>query len=458
MDFQGRERELELLDDAWRGSQSAFIPIYGRRRVGKSALILKLLSRRGGLYFVGKQAPAALQIREFLEVGARAVAEPLLANLEVTGWAQALETVVSRWRGPGKLILALDEFQWMAQESPELPSILQELWDRNWRPSGQVMLIVCGSYIGFMEREVLGQKSPLFGRRTANIHLRPFGYREARQFHPNYSLTDVARCYFVCGGIPQYLLSFDQAASFEVNVQNQLLSEFAALHSEPDFLLREELRDLHNYYAILTALAAGSAPSAEVARRTGVPERSVGYYLNQLVELGYVRRRYPLTDGPPVARHIRFILEDPLLRFWFRFIFPQRSLLAQLGPQKTFHQLVKPNLDSYFGNCFKALCREALATLYIREGVNAAFEIGEYWDKQTQIDVVGKRQDNWTDLGECKWGRTDSLANLTAELEQRVLAYPNARNATIGRRLFVRSRPKNKPRGLVVHALEDLYS
>src|SRR5262249_50400679 len=130
-------------------------------------------------------------------------------------WKQAFTAVLDRWRRPEKLVLALDEFQWLVHNSPELPSVLQELWDRHWRKAGNVLLLLCGSYIRFMEREVLGRGSPLFGRRTAQILLKPFGYREAAQFHPRYSLLDRARTYFLCGGVPLYLRCFSAGQSLE---------------------------------------------------------------------------------------------------------------------------------------------------------------------------------------------------------------------------------------------------
>ena len=161
------------------GRESAFIPIYGRRRIGKSELILHFLRGKQAVYHVGKIAPAGLQLRELLEEAARALGEPLLAQLAVTDWRAALEAIVSRAKG--KVAIVLDEFQWSAGASPELPSVLQELWDRKWKKSGQVVLVLCGSFVGFMEREVLGHKSPLFGRRTAQIHLQPFGLPRRRR-------------------------------------------------------------------------------------------------------------------------------------------------------------------------------------------------------------------------------------------------------------------------------------
>ena len=239
MNFHGRIRQLKLLQQAWHQEKGAFIPIYGRRRVGKSELIVRFMAdKRGGIYFVGKRAPGESQLQEFLETAAQALNEPLLAQVRVNGWKEALELVVKRWTGRTKLVLALDEFQWMAEACPELPSILQELWDRQWARTGRVMLILCGSYLGFMEREVLGKKSPLFGRRTAQILLQPFDHLEAAQFHSRYSVTDQARVYALCGGIPMYLLSFDARLSVEQNIITHVLDDLSALSREPEFLLR----------------------------------------------------------------------------------------------------------------------------------------------------------------------------------------------------------------------------
>lgn len=443
--FIGRERELKVLDDAWASGAGAFIPVYGRRRVGKSQLLLHWLERHEGVYQVGKEAPAELQIRELLEATAQAVGQPYLAHAPARGWREAFEHIDAAWTKPGRFSLILDEFQWMVQASPELPSVLQELWDRRWRRSKRFMLVLCGSYIGFMEREVLGHKSPLFGRRTAQIHLKPFEWPEASRFHPHWSVPHRAEAYFICGGVPQYLRAFDPSRSIRANVESTLLHEFAPLYREPEFLLREELREVEKYHAVLYAIAAGFFTQKEIAKATSLPERSLHYWLEQLVQLGYVARRHPLTGGAKNRRQVHFVLEDPLLRFWFRFVFPHRSAVARLGPSRAWLELVRPQLDSYFGLCFERLCREALPWIYTDEGISADAEVGEYWDSQVQIDVVGARSDGVIDLGECKWGRVGSARAVADELEQKVLQFPNPKNATLQRRIFTRDpSPKGK--------------
>ncbi len=457
--FVARQRELALLEDQHAQRAGAFVPIYGRRRVGKTELIRKFLEGRPGIYHVGKEAPAELQLQEFLVAAAEGVGDPLLARLSTRGWKDALETVVARWKQPTRLVIALDEFQWTAAASPELPLVLQELWDRQWRDGGRVMLILCGSYLGFMEREVLGRRSPLFGRRTAQIRLQPFNLRDARLLHPSWSLADVARARFICGGVPLYLRMFQPERSIRQNVERAVLDDFAPLRHEADFLLREELREVPNYHAVLVSLARGSSPLRDIAAAVGLSPQSTSYHLDQLIALGYVSRRYPLTATRPAARTVRFTLDDPLLRFWFRFVFPNTSLLAHHGAQRAFAERIAPGLASYFGSCFERLAREALPFLYEAEGVGAAFEVGEYWDKHVQVDVVSLRDDARVDLGECKWGSV-SPASVREELASKVARWPNTRGDSVGRWVFAREgipRARAEELGLRWVGLDAMY-
>ncbi len=450
---------MKALEREYRARQGAFVPVYGRRRVGKTELIRKFMERKpAAIYVAGQRVPAKLMLREMLKVAANALSTPLLAGFAPEGWRDALLAIEGAWSGPGKLVIALDEFQWMAESSPELPAVLQALWDQRWRDSGKVMLILCGSFIGFMEREVLGRKAPLFGRRTAQILLRPFGYREAALFHPSYSIVDRAKAYFICGGVPLYLKTFSDDRSIDMNIVSCLLDEHAPLHHETDFLLREELRDVSNYHAVLLSLAERPMSLTEVGAAVGLGH-NVQYHLQQLIQLGYVARRFPLSSARPSKRSVRYVLDDPLLRFWFRFVGPNQSRLRVPGPKAAFSQVVRPLLDAYFGSCFERLCREALPWLYEREGVQAAFQVGEFWDRDVQLDVVGMRDDGLVDLGECKWGAVKSPRTVARELEEKLAHFPNPKNASLVRRVFLRSRVEAPPAGFAVkwHSLAELY-
>ena len=304
----------------------------------------------------------------------------------------------------------------------------------------------------------MGEKSPLFGRRAGQIFLKPFSYLEAGEFHPAWSETDKAKVFSICGGIPYYLIFFSRTDSIDANIRNNFLNEFSALAREPEFLLREELKELKKYFGILTALSTGAVTNREMARLTGIEDRALFYYLNTLIELGYIIKHYPLTGAKANPKQVRYRLHDPLLRFWFRFIYPNTSAIYQMDESNAFLNLIKPHLDAYFGKGYETLCREALSHLYQNEKLTCAYEIGEFWSKDTQIDIVGYRQDGVIDICECKWGKISSMPRLIEDLNKKIANYPNQDNKTIHGRLFLHSREK-QPAGESVrtHFLADLY-
>jgi hypothetical protein len=292
------------------------------------------------------------------------------------------------------------------------------------------------------------------------IELKPFGYREAALFHPSYSVIDRARTYFICGGIPAYLRLFDSQKSVAMNLVERVLEPGSVLSREVEFLLREEFRELQNYHALLMTLGKhGSMAVHEIAKGTGLVSTSLPYYLEQLRSLGYVARRVPLTGKRAAPKSARWSIEDPLLRFWFRFVYPNVSFLKSGAGWDVLKEAVQPELDSYFGLCFERLCRESLRHLYRKEGVRSLHEVGEFWSKTVQVDLISIRHDGCIDLGECKWRSPRSRKGLERELETKVREFPNTKAATIVRRLFTRDRV-TPPAGTTVrwHCLEDLYS
>ena len=212
--FVGRVAELAALERQYRRSAPVLLPVYGRRRIGKSELLVHFCAGKKAIYFAATQGTVSHQLRSFMQCAAEALGDALLAEVNVQDWERALTLVMER-AGRGRLVLVLDEFQWLCERSPELPSILQKLWDHQWQHQKGPFIVLCGSYIGFMEREVLGQKSPLFGRRTGQILLEPFGFREAALFHPRWSIEEQARAYFICGGVAAYLKAFQGDRSVE---------------------------------------------------------------------------------------------------------------------------------------------------------------------------------------------------------------------------------------------------
>jgi uncharacterized protein len=454
--FVGRAAELAALEKQHRREGAAFVPIYGRRRVGKTELLLRFCAGKRAVYFAATQGAAPQQLRSFMRTAAAALGASLLGELEPRDWEHAFERVLEA-AGSKPLVLVLDEFQWLCESAPELPSVLQKLWDHRWQRRKGFFLVLCGSYVGFMEREVLGARSPLFGRRTGSIKLEPLGFREAGGFFPRWPEEDRARAWCICGGVPAYLKAFDPHRSVDQNITAAFLEVDSPLMREAEFLLREELREVGTYATLVEALAAGHATPTALSKFAGIPVPRVMFFLKTLLELGYIERKEPLVPGRPSRKQARYVVADPLLRFWFRFVAPHFSAIRR-GPAKdAFRQLVAPQLEPFYGAGFEALCREALPLLLEAEGVDGATRVGEFWSPAAQIDVVALRADRWTLLGECKWGAVPSLPKLHAELLSKAAAYP-AGAATLDLRVFTRKKLKGPvPPGLKVHDLAQLY-
>jgi AAA+ ATPase superfamily predicted ATPase len=455
-DFVGRKAELAALERQFASEKPALLPVYGRRRVGKTELLLQFAAVKTAVYFMASDKLATPQIVDFVRAAAGWLKMPHLGEAAPATWEAALRLVTGSVPAGRKLVLILDEFQWLCKSSPELPSVLQRLWDLEWQRENRLMLILCGSLIGFMEREVLGAQSPLHGRRTGALRIEPFSFREAALFHPRWSREEQARAHFVCGGVPAYLGRFDPSRSVAQNIVREFFEIDAFFQREPDFLLREELADVKQAAAILETIAGGRRTQGDVARAVGLGTNALVPHLKNLTALGYLERIFPLTAKPPPRPAIQYRVADPLLRFWFRFIEPHWSLLRRHDPRRTFEEIVAPQWVAFCGDGFERLCREAMPFLYEAEGVTGRYQIGEYWDRQTQIDVVGVRTDGWTDIGECKWSGQGAPMAFARELIARAAAYPD-RTRMLKCRLFVRTEAKTAPDGVTLHGLRDLY-
>ncbi|MDO8543167.1 MAG: ATP-binding protein [Opitutaceae bacterium] len=455
--FVGRRAELAALERHYKAPRSGLIPVYGRRRVGKTELLLQFGTGKATVYFTASDKLRTPQIIDFVHAAAEWLEAPHLAETAPQSWDAALKLVLGAAPASRKLVLVLDEFQWLCASSPELPSVLQRLWDLEWQRSNRLLLILCGSFIGFMEREVLGARSPLHGRRTGALRLEPFGFREAAEFHPRWSREEQARAYFVCGGIPAYLRRFAPERTVAQNVATEFFAVDAFFQREPDFLLREELAEVKQAASVLEATARGRHSQSDIARSIGLSTAALAPHLKNLVALGYLERVFPLIPGRPPRTSVLYRVADPLLRFWFRFVEPHWSTLRRFTPERAFEQLVLPQWDAYCGESFERLCREALPLLYADEGVMGKFEVGEYWDRECQIDVVGLRTDGRVDLGECKWHGRPAVPEVQRELRARAAHYP-AQRRTVQERVFLRARPKSVAEGVVVHDLASLYA
>ncbi|WP_440991720.1 ATP-binding protein [Haloarchaeobius baliensis] len=402
--FVDREDELERLEAAYESDDAEFVVLYGRRRLGKSELVRQsILGRDDAVYYQATESTAENQLEYFVEAATEAV--PAVGNVR-RDWEMLLEAL-----GREDAVVVVDEFPFLIDADEALPSRLQRVWDTALSETGMTLVLI-GSSISVMEEKVLSGGSPLYGRRTGTIDLGPLDVGEARAFFPEYGPEDAVRTWAIYGGTPYYLQTIDPGASVADNVQRSVLSEQGLLYSEPEFLLRTELRQPNTYFSILRALAHGRRTPNEIAGMAGVESASLSTYLQKLRRLRLVERHIPVTASPTSSKRGRYRIAAPLFRFWFRFVYGQQDRLRLLEDD-AFEELVAPELADHVSPLFERLCQQALPQLV--DGRYRA--VGQWWYREHELDVLGL-SDAGLVAGECKFTSSPVGEGELADLER----------------------------------------
>nr|WP_238386990.1 ATP-binding protein [Natrialba swarupiae] len=275
-------------------------------------------------------------------------------------------------------------------------------------------LVIVGSSISVMEEKVLSGSAPLYGRRTATIDLKPLSVTNARQFFPEYDPETAISAWSIYGGTPYYLQTIDPDQELEQNVQQSILSEQGLLYSEPEFLLRTELRQPNTYFSILRALAHGRRTPNEIAGMAGVKSGSLSTYLQKLRRLRLVERHIPVTESLTSSKRGRYRIAAPLFRFWFRFVYGNQDQLRMVG-ESAYEDLVAPELADYVSPLFERLCQRALPTLVDRQ----FRDVGQWWFKEHELAVLGLTAEGLV-AGECKFTSNPVSEGILSDLERTV--------------------------------------
>ncbi len=413
MTFYDRGDELNALESAFESPGHAFFVIYGRRRVGKTELITEFCAERPHIYFLAAQEAEERQREKFV---AR-VAEYFEDRVpRIDGWDDAF-TYLGEKIETEDTIVGIDEFPYLVEENDSLPSYVQGFVDEHLQETNS-MLILCGSSVSTMESAVLGHESPLYGRRTGQLDIAPFSFKQARDVI-TYDFTDAIRSYAVTGGTPMYLTLFDYERSLRENVQSNILSPAAVLYNEPEFLLRSELRTPARYMSILEALALGHTTPNEIAGATGIDSGPLSKYLQTLRRLRLIERDVPVTASAKKSKRSRYRVADEFLRFWFRFVEPNRSSIEE-APDIVYQGTIAPALPDHVATTFEDICQEAVWEL-IRRGEFAPYsEVGRWWYGEDEIDIVGLApNDDRILFAECKWTSESVGESLVTDLRQK---------------------------------------
>lgn len=370
--FLGRDRELAFLEELFASGRPELFVLYGRRRVGKTELLQQFCAKKRAVYFLAAQVREKDNLRAFRDALAAGLEEPLAASIELPDWTAALEfcAELSTDARGGRLVVVLDEFPYLCESTRGLTSQLQRFWDVRGKRSNLV-LVLCGSQVSFMEEEVLAERSPLFGRRTAQRRLVPLAPTDALPFFPRWSVRDRMLAYAVLGGMPAYLRRFDDARTLEENVLRECLRPEGFLFDEVQFLLRSELSQPATYNSILSAIARGNDKVGDIALAVGVDTAHANKYLSTLRELQLVEREVPLTDPDPLrSRKGTYRVADRFLAFHFKHIQPHVSLIQAGRGARVLEEFVQRDFERLFDEA-----RLDLVLAHLRE--HAAEALGE---------------------------------------------------------------------------------
>ena len=340
--FVGRQAELRVLEELANSGKPELYVLYGRRRVGKTELLQQFCREHRAVYFLAAQVREKDNLRAFRDAVATCLEDPLAASVELSSWTSALRFVSER-AGSERLVLVLDEFPYLCEASPGLPSEIQRFWDTTAK-KGKLMLVLCGSQLSFMEKEVLAERSPLFGRRTAQRRLEPLAPGDSLTFFPRWDLRDRALACACLGGMPAYLRRFDDRLSLQENLLRECFRPEGYLFDEVQFLLRAELTNPATYNSILASVARGVERLGDIALAVGVDSTHANKYLSTLRELRLVEREVPLTDPDPLrSRRGTYRIADRFLAFHFRHIHPHGSLIHAGRGGRVLEEFVEPD-------------------------------------------------------------------------------------------------------------------
>lgn len=419
--FINRKKELETLRKEYNRKDASFVVVYGRRRVGKTSLIKEFCKDKKKIMFLATEESESENRNAFKEVVAEAFDDSLLREAQISRWETIFEHITKKCEGSKeRLILVLDEFQYLGKANPAFPSILMKIWDEKLKEQN-IMLILCGSLIHMMTSQVLNYDSPLYGRRTAQIKLQQIGFEHYKEFMPEESEEEQILYYAVTGGVPKYIELFQKTENIYDGIKDNILSDTSFLYEEPTFLLQKEVTEIGSYFTLLKTIAAGNHKLGKMATVMEVKQTNLSKYLKILMELDLVEREVPITEeNPEKSKKGLYRIKDNFIKFWFQFVYPNKGLLEAGREEFVFEKLKKNFVDNHVSYVYENICREKVWNE--KQFSHISFNrVGRFWGNQDiEIDIVA--YDSFGKdmiFGECKYSVNPKDIDVLYELEQK---------------------------------------
>ena len=422
--FIGRSQELAVLEEAYAIDSFQMVVVYGRRRVGKSTLLRRFTDNKPDVrFFQARETSASENLRALSAVvlgqDENGQTPPAYPTFEA-----ALENMFS-YADDHRLVFVIDEYPYLAQSYPGISSLLQNLIDR-CKNSSHMMLVLCGSSMSFMEHRVLGSKSPLYGRRTAQLKVKPFdAFDSAAMLAPADAVRSV-ELYSLVGGVPLYLEQLDGSRSTEWNLANRILGLSRYLYAEPENYLSQEVRTPALYNAVISSLAHGCTRPVDIKNDIGLSSSAVAGYLKSLEELGVIERIAPVGDAN--RKHARYRICDCLFLAHFSLAARYAELVERGMERQAAERIVQRDLSTYVGHIFEDVSRQWLLRQMTSGDVPVLpLEVGRWWGtdprrhEAVDVDVAAIGLDGELVAGECKWeakpAGSDVLGTLASRAE-----------------------------------------
>ncbi len=444
MEFVDRKKEINRLTRALRSEKKRFIVMYGRRRLGKSTLIKKVLNELD-VYFEADLNEPMIEMQ--LLVNAIRMVYPAFAMAKYESWYSLLMHFNAICKDNSTL--CLDEFPYLVKKNPALPSIIQRLLD-----SGNLRfnLIICGSSQRMMKKLILNAAEPLYGRADEKICLRPIPlpyWKEALGLDSKTALEEFS----IWGGVPRYWVLREDYDNLWDAVDGLILDEHGILADEPNALFLDETSEIAPYSSIMTAVGSGHTRYSAVADAVGRKVTELSMPIKSLREMSFLAREVPFGENEEKSRKTLYRISDPFMSFYYRYVAPNKSYLA-LGRPKKIMERIKQDFNSHVGSIWETCCQNAVSfnDLFGKEWSMAS----RWWgsvperddnDKITghrdiELDVVSESSDKKSLLiGECKWNVPDYADRLFHTLKTKVRRIPQFKDYEIIYVLFLREAP-----------------
>ncbi len=416
MRFINREWELNFLNEKWREEKAQLIIIYGKRRVGKTELSIQFVKDKPHIYFLCERIAPHRQLKKFTEKLGAYFRDEFLPEQGFREWETAFKYIVSKME---KMVVIIDEFPYLVETDDAIPSTFQKIWDL-YLNNSKIYLMLLGSSISMMEKTLLFYKAPLYGRRTGQLLIRPFRFKQVQQAFPDKTFEEALSIYSIVGGTPLYLNKFYRINFFDA-VKNEILKKGQPLYEEVEFLLREELREPRNYFVILEAISLGKHKLSEIINETGFEKSMVSRYLAILDSLQITKKEIPVTEKvPEKSRKGIYIIEDNFFNFWFRFVFRNRSLLEENKINEVAVK-IKKELPLLVAKNYERIAAEIMERAILDGEIPLSFEIyGRWWEKNEEIDLIGLNSNtNEIIFGEVKWSNKPVGTNIYRNLKRK---------------------------------------